>query len=79
MSATRPKAAKLARRKPPLERKQPPAPERVRGTARPMTGFFQGLTPEQKRRALEHRGDDWHGDEETAPRLKKKEKEPVPA
>lgn len=32
------------------------------GTARPMTGFFAHLTPEQKKSALEYRGPDSHGD-----------------
>jgi hypothetical protein len=31
--------------------------------ARPMTGFFSSLTPEQNKRALEYRGEESHGDE----------------
>jgi hypothetical protein len=77
MSAPKHKADNSAEeRRPPLQRKQPSPPEKVRGRARPMTGFFQGLTAEQKKRALEYGGPDWHGDEEKAPRVKK---ETVPA
>ena len=78
MSAPKPKADKLARRRPRLEKKQPAPPERVRGRARPMTGFFQGLTAEQKKRALEYKGPEWHGDETEAPRVKReKMREPA--
>jgi hypothetical protein len=76
MSAPKAKADKLAQRRPRLETKQPSSPEKVRGVARRMTGFFAGLTAEQKKRALEYGGPDWHGDAEKAPRIKK---EPVPA
>lgn len=34
---------------------------------RPMTGFFAGLTEEQKRRALAYQGDDHHGDHAAPP------------
>jgi hypothetical protein len=34
--------------------------------ARPMTGFFASLTPEQQKAALEYRGDEDHGDSEYA-------------
>jgi len=44
-----------------LEAKQPAAPEVVHGEPHPMTGFFAGLTEEQKGRALAYRGPDWHG------------------
>ncbi|MET4788264.1 hypothetical protein ABIF64_000442 [Bradyrhizobium japonicum] len=39
-----------------------PEPEPVNANARPMTGFFAGLTPEQKKKALEYRGEEAHGD-----------------
>jgi hypothetical protein len=39
-----------------------PEPEPVNAQARPMTGFFAGLSPEQKKQALEHRGEEAHGD-----------------
>ena len=41
-----------------------PEPEPVNAKARPMTGFFAGLTPEQKKQALEYRGEEAHGDRE---------------
>ncbi len=31
---------------------------------RPMTGFFAGLTPEQRRKALAYRGPENHGSDE---------------
>jgi hypothetical protein len=39
-----------------------PEPEAVYTTARPITGFFAGLTVEQKARALAYRGPEAHGD-----------------
>jgi hypothetical protein len=36
-------------------------PELLR-TPRSMNGFFAGLTPEQKKRALAYRGEEDHGD-----------------
>lgn len=39
-----------------------PEPEPVNAKARPMTGFFAGLTAEQKKKALEYRGEETHGD-----------------
>ena len=39
-------------------------PEPVYGEGRAMTGLFAHLTPEQKRRALAHRGEDNHGSDE---------------
>lgn len=45
-----------------LEAKPLPEPEPVNAQARPMTGFFAGLTPEQKKKALEYRGEETHGD-----------------
>lgn len=44
-----------------------PAPERVFGKPRAMTGFLATLTPEQRARVLAFRGDDTFGD----PALKK--------
>ena len=34
----------------------------VESKPRPLTGFFAGLTAEQKKAALEYRGDENHGD-----------------
>lgn len=45
-----------------LSPKPLPEPEPVYSAARPITGFFAGLTAEQKARALAHTGDDSHGD-----------------
>ena len=39
-----------------------PEPEPVNAKARPMSGFFAGLSAEQKKRALEYRGEESHGD-----------------
>jgi hypothetical protein len=39
-----------------------PEPEPVYSAERPMTGFFAGLTADQKKRALAYTGDDTHGD-----------------
>jgi hypothetical protein len=39
-----------------------PEPEPFCATPRPMTGFFATLTQEQKKLALEYRGDETHGD-----------------
>jgi hypothetical protein len=39
-----------------------PEPEPVYSAARPVTGFFAGLTPEQKKRTLAYTGDDTLGD-----------------
>jgi hypothetical protein len=36
---------------------------------RPMTGFFDTLSPEQQKRALAYRGDETHGDEDAPPRI----------
>lgn len=41
-----------------------PEPEPVNAKARPMTGFFATLTPEQKKQALSYRGDEAHGERE---------------
>jgi hypothetical protein len=38
------------------------APEAAFGSPRPLTGFYAGLTAEQKKLALEHDGDETHGD-----------------
>lgn len=46
-----------------LEAKPLPEPEPVNAKARPMTGFFAGLTEEQKKKALAYRGEDSHGEE----------------
>lgn len=43
-----------------LDARQPALPVPVHGEPRPMTGFFAGLTEEQKRRALAYRGPDYH-------------------
>jgi hypothetical protein len=40
-----------------------PEPEPVNAQARPMTGFFASLTAEQKKKALEYRGEESHGDQ----------------
>jgi hypothetical protein len=45
-----------------FEDKPLPEPEPFNALARPMRGFFAGLTEEQKRRALAYRGDENHGD-----------------
>jgi hypothetical protein len=45
-----------------LSPKPLPEPEPVYSAARPVTGFFAGLTVEQKKRALAYTGDDTHGD-----------------
>ncbi len=45
-----------------FEDKPLPEPEPVNAKARPMTGFFAGLTAEQKKQALAYRGDENHGD-----------------
>lgn len=39
-----------------------PEPEPVNATARPMTGFFAGLSAEQKKQALNYRGEEAHGE-----------------
>ncbi len=39
-----------------------PEPEPFCATPRPMTGFFATLTEEQKKLALEYRGEETHGD-----------------
>jgi hypothetical protein len=41
-----------------------PEPEPANAKARPMTGLFAGLTPEQKKQALGYRGEEAHGDKE---------------
>lgn len=46
--------------------KTAPEPEPFCATPRPMTGFFATLTEEQKKLALEYRGDETHGDAEFA-------------
>lgn len=40
-----------------------PEPEPVNAKARPMTGIFAGLTAEQKKQALDYRGEEDHGDQ----------------
>lgn len=52
----------LGRASPRLEDKPRPEPEAVNAQARTVTGFFAGLTPEQKERALAYRGPDSFGD-----------------
>ena len=47
-----------------LQDKPLAAPEAVFGTPRPMTGFYAGLTPEQKKLALRYDGEENHGDAE---------------
>jgi hypothetical protein len=47
-----------------LQDKPLAAPEPVFGTPRPLTGFYAGLTPEQKKLVLEYDGDESHGDPE---------------
>lgn len=37
-------------------------PEPVNARARPMNGFFAGLTADQKKQALEYRGQENHGE-----------------
>lgn len=49
-----------------LTHKPLPAPERVYGKPRPMTGFLATLTDEQKKRALEYTGPENIGDKEFA-------------
>jgi hypothetical protein len=39
-------------------------PEPLYATARPMTGFFSGLSPDQKATALAYRGPENHGQAE---------------
>jgi hypothetical protein len=39
-----------------------PEPEPLNAKARPMSGFFAGLSAEQKKNALEYRGEESHGD-----------------
>jgi hypothetical protein len=39
-------------------------PEPVFGKPRPLTGFYAGLTPEQRKLVLEYDGDETHGDPE---------------
>lgn len=39
-----------------------PEPEPFCATPRQMTGFYASLSPEQKKLALEYRGDETHGD-----------------
>jgi hypothetical protein len=39
-----------------------PEPEPLNAKARPMSGFFAGLSAEQKKEALEYRGEESHGD-----------------
>lgn len=39
-----------------------PEPEAVNAQARPMTGLFASLTAEQKKQALEYRGEETHGE-----------------
>ena len=46
-----------------FEDKPLPEPEPVNATARPMRGFFAGLTEEHKRAALAYRGEENHGDQ----------------
>ncbi len=41
-----------------------PEPEAVNAKSRPMTGFFAGLSAEQKKQALSYRGEEAHGDKE---------------
>ncbi|MFN3130567.1 hypothetical protein [Roseibium sp.] len=45
-----------------------PEPEAAFGKPRPMTGFFANLTDEQKRKALDYRGEELHGSEDFAHR-----------
>lgn len=44
-----------------LRHRDLPEPEPVYGAARPMTGFFATLSPEQQKRALSYRGQENHG------------------
>lgn len=53
-----------------LKDKPLPEPDPMNAKARPMRGFFAGLTAEQKKRALAYRGEENHGD--SAFLLKKK-------
>jgi hypothetical protein len=46
-----------------LSEKPLPDPEPVNAVPRPMTGFFAGLTAEQKEAALAYRGPEDHGDD----------------
>jgi hypothetical protein len=39
-------------------------PEPVFGAPRPLTGFYAGLTSEQKKLVMEYNGDETHGDPE---------------
>jgi len=41
---------------------QPAEPEPVYADRRPVTGLFNSLTPEQKKKVLEYRGPEDHGD-----------------
>lgn len=41
-----------------------PAPEPINATPRPMTGFFAGLSAEQKKAALSYKGPEHHGSDE---------------
>ena len=43
-----------------------PEPEAAFGKPRPMTGFFANLNEEQKRKALDYRGEERHGSDEFA-------------
>lgn len=45
-----------------LSQKPLPEPEAVNAQPRNRTGFFAGLTAEQKRMALDYRGPENHGD-----------------
>ncbi|WP_156418460.1 hypothetical protein [Aureimonas sp. D3] len=65
MSAVR-KLERLMHRVLPSPAPELKEPQLACGPERPMTGFFAGLGPEQKRRALEYRGPENHGDLEFA-------------
>jgi hypothetical protein len=45
-----------------LKDKPLPEPEAVNAKAHPMTGFFAGLSEDQKKAALAYKGDENHGD-----------------
>jgi hypothetical protein len=47
-----------------LQDKPLAAPEPVFGTPRALTGFYAGLTAEQKKLALDYNGEETHGDTE---------------
>lgn len=47
-----------------LNDKPLPEPEPINAIPRPMTGFFAGLSPEQKKAALNYRGPEHHGSDE---------------